>query len=114
MIDTCLITRAGDEPPVLNEDSGEYETDSETVYDGPCQVTTNSTVATEREAGDRFTFGSRVVVKLPAATTGPSKGDLVTVTEATFTPALQGRAYRVRSVVAKTYATAIRLECEEA
>lgn len=113
MTDACTVTRAGDEP-VLNEDTLEYETGTDPVHAGKCRVQAGTSLATEREAGDRLTFGTRVVVSLPLTVDGVESGDLVTVTASAYTPQLVGRAYRVRSVVTKSHPTALRLECEEA
>ena len=113
MVDACTITRPGGEP-VWDEASMSYTTpDGSAVYDGPCRVQLSAAMANTPEAGDRVLVAQRSTVSVPMGVTGVAVDDVVTVTASVHDPDLVGNRYRVRSLFAKTHATARRLEVEE-
>lgn len=116
MVDACTISRTDPEAaPVWNEATMGYDPPAgSTVYTGRCRVQLRDTMASTPEAGERVVVVQRAVVQVPMTVTGVRVGDVVTVTSAAHDPDLVGNVYRVRSLFAKTHATARRLEVEEA
>lgn len=114
MVDTCTVTRAGEGRGPWNEDTMDYDPPpSTTVYTGPCRVQLSAAMANTPEAGERVLVVQRATVSVPITATGVAVGDTVTITAAEHDPDLAGNVYRVRSLFAKTHATARRLEVEE-
>lgn len=114
MVDTCTITRAGEGQGAWNEADMDYDPPPPTtVYTGRCRVQLSAAMANTPEAGERVMVVQRATVAVPVAATGVRVGDTVTITAAAHDPDLVGNTYRVRSLFAKTHATARRLEVEE-
>ncbi|MFL6138804.1 MAG: DUF6093 family protein [Frankiaceae bacterium] len=122
MVDKCVVKRqSGTEyDPSTRKNVPTYTT----VYDDPdeagagakCQVQAQTQRPRDLEAGERLVIEKAHVVKLPITALGVSVGDIVTMTavdSVTGDPELVGRKLVVRDVLAKTYATARRLTCEE-
>lgn len=113
MVDTCEVRRASIEQ-VTDPATGEVtDTPGELVYAGACQVQVTSTAPEQNDAADVRYHLLPVVVSVPIDETRYEQGDVVTITASQLDPALAGRRYRVEAVLAKTYATARRLVCEE-
>lgn len=114
MADTCTITRVSVGEPVWNEATMAYDPPPPTtVYTGRCRVQLSAAMAATPEAGERVLVVQRATVSVPMSTTDIRVDDTVTVTAAAHDPDLVGNVYRVRSLFAKTHATARRLEVEE-
>lgn len=114
MVDECTVTRPGSGDPVWNETSMGYDPPPPTtVYAGRCRVQLSAAMANTPEAGERVLVVQRATVSVPVDVTGIAVGDTVTITAAAHDPDLVGSTYRVRSLFAKTHATARRLEVEE-
>lgn len=114
MLDACTIRRRG---PVTTDPATGVVTPSWTpVYSGPCKIQDSKgfgAAGTAPQSGEhRFTVQGWQL-HLPVAATGPTVGDVVTVTAAAVDPALVGRTYHLGNVFAKTYPTAGRFQLEE-
>jgi hypothetical protein len=114
MVDECTITRAGEGEPVFNETTMQYDPPpGSTVYTGRCRVQLTGAMAGTPEAAERVLVVQRATVQVPISVTGVEVDDVVTITASAHDPDLVGNRYRVRSLFAKTHATARRLEVEE-
>lgn len=114
MVDKCIVTRPSSGAPVWNEDTMGYDLPpGSTIYSGPCRVQLSAAMANTPEAGERVLAVQRSTVSVPMLVTGVQVDDVVTVTASAHDPDLVGNTYRVRSLFAKTHATARRLEVEE-
>jgi Family of unknown function (DUF6093) len=122
MVDRCVIRSVTGvtTDPLTGATTPTYAT----VYDdpvtpdagGPCRFkmeTVGVTAASDREAGEQPITVSRILLQLPAATTGVAKGQLVEAVTSRDTD-LQGRTLRVDGPYVQTHATMRRYILEEA
>lgn len=116
MVDSCTVTRPSATQGPWDDATGTYGPgEPETVYTGRCEVQLVEVLPQVAVSGEVDVFTQRVVVKLPVASSaGVRINDVVTVASGTNDASLAGRTYVVRGGHAKTYATARRLQCEEA
>lgn len=114
MVDSCTITRAGDDDTTFDAADGEYvDAADSTVYTGPCQVqVSDGLTARTGEAGGTDLTISRVIVKLPVSAAGVRVDDVVRIDSALNDPELVGAEFTVISEHAKTFATSRRLQVE--
>lgn len=112
MLSTVTITRdAG--PPVLNEETGEYESSLATVYTGKAKITLRGPSVRDVVAAGQILAEQKLIVSLPVTgTEGVFDGDTVTVTANRLDAALVGKQFRIAGQQAQTYATARRFEIE--
>lgn len=114
MVDTCTISHPGEGQGPWNEaDMGYDPPPPDVFYTGRCRVQLSAAMANTPEAGERVLVVQRATVAVPMSVTGVRVGDTITVTASEHDPDLVGNTYRVRSLFAKTHATARRLEVEE-
>lgn len=113
MTDDCTIGHPTGEP-VYNRVTKQYETPLAEVYAGKCSLRRASDASVEIHAADQAVQVNRIVVSVPADTTGVNDEDVVTITASTHSPQLVNAQFRVRSVLPHSLPTALRLECEEA
>lgn len=80
---------------------------------GRCRVTTYEAHERNPEVGGATLTVQRYAVHFPVGSFAPAKGQVITITAATFDPHLAGRKYTVVALLHKTAATAYRLGVEE-
>lgn len=116
-VDACTIQRKGAGAPVFNPSTGGY-TDPPplTVYSGKCKVqVTDSLTVSAVDFGGRAVNIIRATVHIPVTVDVEVKAeDTVLITAAVNDPQLVGDRFVVRDYVAKTHATARRIEVERA
>jgi hypothetical protein len=114
MVDTCTIRHRTGE--TTDTTTGVVTPTTTTVYTGRCKVQ-QSTLGAASEPRDPGEASVRLVayaVHLPVATsTGIRDGDEITITAAGHDPDLVGKVFTVLGTMAKTYATARRLQVQE-
>lgn len=63
---TCIITRAGEGSPVLNQETGNLTDPAPTtIYEGPCTIRPADVGATDVQFGEREVRTRRFICKLP-------------------------------------------------
>lgn len=112
MRDQCVIERQ-DGDPVLDDETLQYVPAWVPVYDGRCRVQVSATQPAEAKNGGRVFVVTDAVVQLPVDATDYRDGDRVTITEASYDPALDGVVLSVTSREVKTHATMRRLHVSE-
>jgi hypothetical protein len=112
MKETCTITAAGADP-VLNEESGEYESPAAAVsYTGPCRVKFGNQQPRDVDAAGQALVEQAVELHLPVSTSvAVGVGHMVDVTASVTDPGLPGMRFRVLGEFAGT-TTARRLPVE--
>jgi hypothetical protein len=114
MVDACTITH-GTGGSVQDETTGQVTRTTSTVYTGPCRVQLPQAQPRTADVAERTATLQRAIISLPVATSaGVRVGAMVTITAAALDGDLVARRFRVVGLHHKTYATARRLECEEA
>lgn len=124
MVDTCIITRAGEGKGEFNEATGQYDTPERVTVYGPdiephrgkCQLQIQSVTnsASSSSAGEREAVVQGDVLKLPVNGTGDvSVGDVAKIVSSTHDPSLVDREFTVSGRHAKTFASARRLPVKE-
>lgn len=114
MVDHCVVTDVTGK--TYDPATRKNVPTTDTVYEGKCRVQSQARVPQGREAGERLVTVKLHEVSVPIAETGFKVGQVVVidaVNPLTGDPQLVGRRLIVRDVLAKTYATARRLTCEE-
>lgn len=112
MTDRCQVGTETTEP-VLNEETGEYETVFTVVYDGPCRFKAGDTQAGEIDASGQLLVEQDAVLKLPVASSTAVRKDMVVkVTGSLTDPGLVGVRARVKGPFASSYTTARRFPVE--
>lgn len=111
MLDTCTATRRG--APSTNPTTGAVTTTSTALYSGKCKVQASGNAARAAEAAGRTATLERLEVHVPVGSFTPRPGDVVTVTDSGYDPALVGRVYRVTAANLKSAASAYRIPVEE-
>jgi hypothetical protein len=112
MTETVTVTRYDYDHPVTNPDTGKAEYPGTEVYSGAGKVRPMSGRGTGT-AGDTPLSMPGYMVSVPLTATDVRAGDVVTFPAPTD-PWFTGRTLKVLNVVAGTYVTARRLECQEA
>lgn len=112
MTETVVIARTDYDHPVTNPDTGLDEYPTTELYRGPGRVRPY-TGRGNGSAGDTVLSMPVYLASVPLSVTDVTAGDVVTIENPTD-PWFTGRTLKVRNVVAGTYVTARRLECEEA
>lgn len=108
---TCTVTRPGP-PGGFDPETGAYgDTETDTVYTGPCLVRLLGQ-ATETMAAGQEVIETRPVVKIPDLSIDFAKGDVVTVTASKLDPGLVGTVLRVRDAEVDDWTVWRRLVCE--
>ena len=112
MIDTCLITRAGE--PVWDEGSGTYTPGAPvTVYDGKCRVRNANPAPQNADSGETMWAVDLFVLSLPVvASVGVRDGDTVTITASMNDPGMVGMEATVQGQHWQTNSTARRFTCQ--
>lgn len=77
MVTPCTITRPGE--PVLDEDTGDFDTDGAVVFTGLCQVVARDTQVRPDEAGSARQITQLYEVKVPVSAGPFMDGDVVSV-----------------------------------
>lgn len=108
MVDTCQITRPG-EQVTDRRTGGVYAVPDTLEYTGACKVQSYQPFEQNPEAGAHTYSVQRYQVHVPVGAYVPHVGDVVTITAATLDPHLAGRMYRVVALLHKSLATAYRL-----
>jgi hypothetical protein len=109
MLDTCVITRAG-EPVTVG---GTVTVPTVTVYEGKCKLQTHRPTASNPDAVDHSWSLLPLELHLPVAGTGDVRAnDLVEITDSAD-PANVGRRLRIRGGDRKTFQSAFRPMVEE-
>lgn len=114
MQDTCTIVAAGSSVPVYDPATNTSSVPTpEPIYSGPVRVQLQA-IASDRPlvAGDSLAT-VRYVVSVPIGAVNVPKGATITVTASAHDPGLVGTRFTVRSVLHKSQATALRMECEK-
>lgn len=112
MLTTVTITRPAGEP-VLNEETGEYETSVVTVYSGKAKVTLRGPSVTDVNAAGQLLAAQKLILSVPVAgTESVADDDTVTVTANPLDSALVGRTFTIAGQQSQTFATARRFEIE--
>lgn len=113
MVDACTIAHPGGDP-TFDADTGEYTDGTPTVYyTGKCEVQISDGLnARETEAGGTELTLTRLTVKVPISVEGVVVNDIVTITASELDPDLVDQQYRVLAGMAKSFATARRLQVE--
>ena len=111
MVDACEI---GPPPQTtFSRDVGDYITASAApVYVGVCKIQRPARARDADAGGDDPGVGD-LEVHVPAGTDGIERNHVVTITAASLDAELVDRTFRVLNVPARTFATAIRLPCQE-
>lgn len=124
MVDTCIITRAGEGEGEFNEATGQYDAPARVTIYGPdvephrgkCQLQIQSVTnsASSSNAGEREAVVQGDVLKLPVDGTGDvSIGDVAKIVSSTHDPSLVDREFTVSGRHAKSFASARRLPVQE-
>ena len=115
MLDSCVITRAGEGRGPWSDELRDYDPPTPvTVSEGRCEVQDRDVQEHQAIAGEADLDTQRWTVKLPVLkSVGIRPGDDVEITVATNDPDLQGRHFTVGALHHKTFATARRLPCIE-
>lgn len=113
MTDKCQITTAASSP-VLNVETGEYETAPGTVvYVGPCELKMGGTAPRPVDAAGQALIEQHDILKLPMAKSTAVKVDQVAeILSSETDPMLVGLKVRILGPFAQTYATARRFPVE--
>lgn len=113
MVDACTVT--GPVSQTWDEPSGSYVPGAAvTAYAGPCRVQRLDGPPARPSAGDTAWDVGAVIVSLPVAGSGAVRvGHRVTVTACAMDGELVDAVFDVVAVLAKTFATARRLACQE-
>jgi hypothetical protein len=112
MVDTCTITRSGEE--TTDPFSGEIVRETEEVYEGKCRLQqANAARADQRDIGEAYLLLQQLEVQLPMSVTGIKVDDTITITAAARDEDLVGRVFRVRDLMIKTDATSRRIQVTE-
>lgn len=108
MTATCQVNERGGDP-ITDPNTGETTPElGGLVYAGRCHIRPGGGSPVVIEGGEAFTYDFQV--SLPAATTGVTGGQLLTVTGSPD-PDLIGRVLEVEQVDRGDYRTARRLQC---
>lgn len=110
MIDSCTIARPG-ATRVFNPATGKYEGGPSQPYAGKCMIKSTQNGANGPEAGGVVMTVVNTRIHLPAGT-DVKDGDIITITESVFAPALAGRKFRVSGFSPGTWDTAYRVPVE--
>lgn len=112
MVDECTIGPSSSRS--FNVTTRDYDDDAAAgaVYTGKCKVQRPGR-ATDAEIGGDELGRADLEVHVPTGTTGIERGHMVMVTAAAVDGGLVGRRFRVLNVPRKSFATALRLPCEE-
>lgn len=124
MVDTCVITRAGEGKGEFNDATGQYDTPARVTVYGPdiephhgkCQLQIQSVTnsASSSNAGEREAVVQGDVLKLPVDGTGDvSIGDVAKIVSSAYDPSLVDREFTVSGRHAKSFASARRLPVQE-
>jgi hypothetical protein len=98
--------------PVLNEETGEYESTTEPVYAGRGRLAFKSTVTSDLDVQSQSVVRQEPTLSLPVATsTGVTVGDVFVCTAHDNDPALVGVKVRVSGIHGGSV-TARRFPCE--
>lgn len=111
MVDSCTVTYAtgaSTQDPVTGTESPEYAT----RFTSKCKVQSRNLTAREAEVGGRTATTVTVELHLPFSAEAVEVGDVAEITDSAD-PHLVGRKFRVVAPVAKSYATARRVDVEE-
>ncbi len=112
MLDTVTIRRKTGTG--FNETTGQYTDTTSTVYTGKCKLQdAGRTLQGEAEAGRREVITLSSFLHLPVSVTAVQVDDVAEVT-ASQDPGAVGRKLRVAQLDYKTFATARRLQVEDA
>lgn len=96
--DECIVTRASEDEPTLNEGTGELEEAvPTTIYEGPCLVRSYSWEGSDTQVGEKEVRFQGARAKLPI-NTAIEKDDVLTVTASTHDANLVGHEFRVTDV----------------
>lgn len=115
LTDTATVTREG--TATTSRADGRVSRSTTTIYVGRCLITAASGSDTEeKEPGRKLRAEDDYRCRLPVAASsdetgdpgGVAVGDIVTVDDS-GDPALEGRTFRVQTVIAQTYASSRRL-----
>ena len=109
MLDACLIGRQASE---VTDADGNVTPTYETVYEGKCKVSQQTTQGTNPEAGGYQYSVQGMRLDVPVGVGPLAVDDTVTITAATFDPHLVGMVLRVTSVFRESMATAQRTSVE--
>jgi hypothetical protein len=109
---TVLIERVVDR--VLNEDTGEYDDQKQTIYAGKCRLDFRASLQTlERDMEGQILADQRPTLLLPiVGSENITVNDMATMTGNPLDPAVVGMRIRITGLSATTYATARRLPGE--
>jgi hypothetical protein len=111
MVDTCTVTRQTGK--VYNQTTKGYDPTYATQYSGKCKVQTSVLVIRDESAGDTEHGVEQWEVHLPVVGSETvQRGDLVTVTAATYDTALAGRLFAVTGPHVASMKSARRLPVE--
>lgn len=110
MLDTCTIKRKTGETT-----SGGVVTPTwSTLFSNQkCKVQSVGLADQGTTVGEAFKIVKRPEVHLPVTVTGLQPDDVITITASALDPDLVGRVYVIRDVLAKSYATARRVNVLE-
>lgn len=111
MFDTCEVKQQTG--TAFNEATGLDEPTYTPRFTSPCKVQARDLQSSERDAGGREVTAVRMSVHLPISAGAVEVDDVLTITAAAYDSHLVGRSFRVLAPVAKSMATARRLEVEE-
>lgn len=114
MTDTGYVRRAG--TPTTNATTGVVTPSWSNVYasagsPGPLRV--QEAGGSEAVAGERLSALAGVVISVPITEADVIPGDQVVIVAADFDTDLPARVFTVTRVLAKSHASARRLQCEE-
>lgn len=115
MQDTCTIVTPGVGDPVYNPVTNTSAAPgSVEIYTGPVRVQLQA-IASDRPlvAGDSLATVRRYVVSIPVGAAVVPKGAIITISASAHDPGLVATKFTVRSVLHKSQATALRMECEK-
>lgn len=113
LMQTTVIIRRGDGVPVRNPETGEYETGSTVVYEGPARLRFPNAQPREADAaGQRFVEQSPTVSLPIASSADVDVDDVGEVTANPLDPGIVGLRFRIAGVHAQTHSTARRFPVE--
>lgn len=112
MVDTCVISRPSDGPPIRDPETGEsHPPPPIEVYDGRCKVQVSSASSTII-TGNAPAIVQKLELHIPVSASTPEIGDKVTLTDTPGKPERTGQKFTVAAILDKTFQSAQRLQVE--
>jgi hypothetical protein len=110
MVTQCTIARKGKE--VLNEETGDYETEMTVVYSGRCKIRVSGLNVKEVDAAGQLLTVQQSILSLPMQAFDVRANDILSVVRNEYDDALGGMEFRIEGSFEQTFSTARRYSIE--